>query len=111
MIEEDITDIVETLRECAEDSRKTEGDYYADQFATDASVFDEAADAIESLRAEAARLRLTDEEREAIEYALKLDWPLDGAQLQVVAVSLGPSCKVPENARKAALRRLLERTK
>ena len=50
MIEEDIPDIVETLRECAEDSRKVEGDYYADQFATDASVFDEAADEIERLR-------------------------------------------------------------
>jgi hypothetical protein len=57
-----MNDIVETLRECAEDSRKTEGDYYADQFSTDASVFDEAADEIE-------RLRLTDEEREAIAWA------------------------------------------
>jgi len=69
MIEEDIPDIVETLRECAEDSRKTEGDYYADQFATDASVFDDAADAIEKLREEIASLRLTDEEREAVEVA------------------------------------------
>lgn len=58
-----MSDIVETLRECAEDSRKAEGDYYADQFATDASVFDEAADEIE-------RLRLTDEEREAIKRAI-----------------------------------------
>ena len=56
MIEEDIPDIVETLRECAEDSRKVEGDYYADQFATDASVFDDAADAIEKLRDEIIRL-------------------------------------------------------
>ena len=56
MSEEDIPDIVETLRECAEDSRKVEGDYYADQFATDASVFDDAADAIEKLRAEIIRL-------------------------------------------------------
>lgn len=64
------TDIIETLRECADDSRKTEGDYYADQFATDASVFDEAADEIERLIAEVARLRLTDAEREAIAAAV-----------------------------------------
>lgn len=49
-------DIVEMLRECAEDSRKSEGDYYADQYATDASVFDEAADEIERLRAEIHRV-------------------------------------------------------
>lgn len=66
MIEEDIPDIVETLRECAEDSRKMEGDYYADQFATDASVFDDAAGAIEKLRDDIARLRLTDAERKAL---------------------------------------------
>jgi hypothetical protein len=66
VIEEDTPDIIETLRECAEDSRKVEGDYYADQFATEASVFDDAADAIEKLRDEIARLRLTDWEREAI---------------------------------------------
>jgi hypothetical protein len=68
MIEEDITDIVAILRECAEDSRKTEGDYYADQYAIAAEVFDEAANVIESLRAEAARLRLTDKEREAVRW-------------------------------------------
>lgn len=68
MIEEDIPDIIETLRECAEDSRKVEGDYYADQFATDASVFDDAADAIEKLRDEIARLRLTSEERAALHW-------------------------------------------
>ena len=81
MIEEDISDIVEVLRECAEDSRKVEGDYYADQFATDASVFDDAAHAIEKLRDEIIRLnneatvivtqtqrvmRLTDAERAAV---------------------------------------------
>ena len=81
MIEEDIPDIVEVLRECAEDSRKVEGDYYADQFATDASVFDDAAHAIEKLRDEIIRLnneatvivtqtqrvmRLTAAEREAV---------------------------------------------
>lgn len=63
MNEGDIKDIVATLRECAEDSRKVEGDYYADQFATDASVFDDAADEIE-------RLRLTDKERAAIGWAI-----------------------------------------
>jgi hypothetical protein len=81
MIEEDIPDIVETLRECAEDSRKVEGDYYADQFATDASVFDDAADAIEKLRDEIARLRLTDAERKAVEWAVaaasNFDHPAD----------------------------------
>jgi hypothetical protein len=65
-------DIVETLRECAEDSRKTEGDYYADQFATDASVFEDAANEIERLRngalASRETVRLTDEEREAVEW-------------------------------------------
>lgn len=44
-------DIVTTLRECAKDSRASEGDYYADQFATSAEVFDLAADEIERLRA------------------------------------------------------------
>lgn len=49
-------DIVEMLRECAEDSRKSEGDYYADQYATDASVFDDAADEIEQLRTALAKM-------------------------------------------------------
>jgi hypothetical protein len=91
MIEEDMTDIVVTLRECAEDSRKTEGDYYADQFATDASVFEEAADAIEGLRSDAARLRLTSAERTIIEWAAGFR-------------SLHADCR-------AALLGLLERTK
>ena len=65
-------DIVATLRECAKDSRASEGDYYADQFATGAEVFDCAANEIESLRAEITRLRkeprgwLTAEERKAL---------------------------------------------
>jgi hypothetical protein len=85
-----MSDIVATLRECAEDSRKSEGDYYADQFSTDASVFDEAADEIERLRRQVSQqensttcphvvgkttqycsltpFTLTDEEREAIGY-------------------------------------------
>jgi hypothetical protein len=55
---------------------------------------------------------LTDEEREAIRFALKsLDWPLDGPQLAVVARTLGPSCEVPEHRMKATLRGLLERTR
>jgi hypothetical protein len=66
MIEEDITDIVAILRECADNSRKTEGDYYADQYAIAAEVFDEAANVIERLRNEVARQRLTGAEREAI---------------------------------------------
>lgn len=53
----DEEDIVACLRECAEDSRKTEGDYYADQFATSPEIFDEAADEIERLRLENAKLR------------------------------------------------------
>lgn len=93
MTEEDIPDMVATLRDCAEDSRKVEGDYYADQFSTDASVFDDAADMIESLRDEITRLResikwhkevlveaeevmcrknLTDAEREAIRWAIEV---------------------------------------
>lgn len=87
MIEEDIPDIVETLRECAEDSRKVEGDYYADQFATDASVFDDAADAIEKLRLELSDAgksnhpanpessTLTDAEREAVEECIIFAFP------------------------------------
>jgi len=81
MIEEDITDIVAILRECADDSRKTEGDYYADQYAIAAEIFDEAANVIERLRSshakavqrlayEIGRLRLTDAEREAVEWAV-----------------------------------------
>lgn len=95
MIEEDIPDIIETLQECAEDSRKIEGDYYADQFATDASVFDDAADAIEKLRDEIARLRLTDEEREAVEFFSAVSWPPKSQQIK---------------SRAATLRGLLERT-
>lgn len=56
------TDIVADLRECAAESRDLEGDYYADQFATAPEIFERAADEIE-------RLRLTDEEREAVEVA------------------------------------------
>lgn len=43
-------DIVATLRECAKDSRASEGDYYADQFATNPEVFECAATEIERLR-------------------------------------------------------------
>lgn len=43
-------DIVADLRECAEDSRASEGDYYADQYATAPEIFDRAADEIERLR-------------------------------------------------------------
>ena len=58
------TDIVADLRECAAESRAVEGDYYADQFATAPEIFERAADEIE-------RLRLTDEERAAIEVAIR----------------------------------------
>ena len=92
MIEEDITDIVAILRECADNSRKTEGDYYADQYAIAAEVFDEAANLIERLRNEVARQRLTDAEREAVEKAADL---IDAK-----------TCGDP-----ATLRSLLERTK
>jgi hypothetical protein len=90
MIEEDITDIVAILRECADNSRKTEGDYYADQYAIAAEVFDEAANVIERLRNEVARQRLTGAEREAIAYY----------------IGTGGPDKVD-----ATLRKLLERTK
>jgi hypothetical protein len=92
VIEEDITDIVAILRECADNSRKTEGDYYADQYAIAAEVFDEAANLIERLRNEVARQRLTDAEREAVEKAADL---IDAK-----------TCGDP-----ATLRSLLERTK
>jgi hypothetical protein len=60
----------------------------------------------------AASETLTDEEREAIRFALKsLDWPLDGPQLAVVARTVGASCEVPEHRMKATLRGLLERTR
>lgn len=49
--------IVEELRECAADSRASEGDYYADQYSTDPDIFDRAAAEIERLRAENAKLR------------------------------------------------------
>lgn len=110
MIEEDIPDIVETLRECAEDSRKVEGDYYADQFATDASVFDDAADAIERLRLELSDAgksnhpenpdssTLTDEEREAVRY-------------MIAAGKFGQRDEALTEEHAATLRGLLERTK
>lgn len=56
------TDIVADLRECAAESRDLEGDYYADQFATAPEIFERAADEIE-------RLRITDEERQAVRTA------------------------------------------
>jgi hypothetical protein len=66
---------------------------------------------VHEYRAEIARLRLTDAEREAIGFTLNfLDWPLDGSQLAVVARTLGPACEVPEHRIKAMLRGLLERT-
>ena len=43
-------DIINELRECAEDSRASEGDYYADQFATAPEIFERAAAEIERLR-------------------------------------------------------------
>jgi hypothetical protein len=45
-------DIVDDLRECAEDSRAVQGDYYADQFATSPEIFERAAAEIERLLAE-----------------------------------------------------------
>lgn len=74
------TDIVASLRECAAESRASEGDYYADQFATAPEIFERAADEIE-------RLRLTDAEREVIQWA---------------ANAMRPECR-------ATLRGLLER--
>ena len=59
-------DIVTTLRECAKDSRANAGDYYADQFSTSDEVFDCAANEIESLREEIARLREERRRREEV---------------------------------------------
>lgn len=64
MSDDELDAIVDMLRECQTDAESSEGDYYADQFAFHGGG--EAANAIEWLRAEIARLRLTDAEREAV---------------------------------------------
>jgi hypothetical protein len=59
---------------------------------------------------ECERLRMTQEEREAIEFAMtNLDWPPDAAQFAILARCLGPSCTMPEHVKKSALRGLLAR--
>jgi hypothetical protein len=64
----------------------------------------------EEARAECERLRLTDKEREAIEFTIEcLAWPPDAAQFAILARCLGPSCTVPEHVKKTALRGLLAR--
>lgn len=45
-------DIVPDLLECAAESRASEGDYYADQFATSPEIFERAANEIKRLRGE-----------------------------------------------------------
>jgi hypothetical protein len=64
MTEEQLDEIVAMLRACHADAVESEGDYYADQFSFRGGG--EAADAIEWLRREVLRLRLTDSERQAI---------------------------------------------
>ena len=106
MIEEDISDIVEVLRECAEDSRKVEGDYYADQFATDASVFDDAAHAIEKLRDEIIRLN---NEATVIVTQTQRVMRLTDAERAAVASCIADDEAATAYTRAATLRGLLER--
>jgi hypothetical protein len=64
----------------------------------------------EEARAACERLRIKQEEREAIEFTMtNLDWPPDAAQFAILARCLGPSCTMPEHAKKSALRGLLAR--
>lgn len=95
MTGDELDELVAELREEAATAAASEGDYYADQFTYHGCG--EAADAIEWLRAEIASLRLTDEEREAVEWA----------------IYEGPLRSQAEGAEERAttLRKLLERVK
>ena len=53
-------DIVVALRKEAESSRGMEGDYYGEQYATDDSLLDEAANEIEQLRADRQWIQVSD---------------------------------------------------
>lgn len=109
MIDEDI---VAVLRGCAADSRATEGDYYADQFATAPEIFEKAAAEIERLRSQPCPyvtgkttqyctltpFALTDAEREAVRY-------------MIAAGKFGQRDAALTEEHAATLRGLLERTK
>jgi hypothetical protein len=61
-------------------------------------------------RKECERLRMTDKERDAIEFTMtNLDWPHDAAQFAILARSLGPSVTMPEHVKKSAIRGFLAR--
>jgi hypothetical protein len=98
MTDEQLDEIVAMLRACHADAVDSEGDYYADQFSFRGGG--EAADAIEWLRREVLRLRLTDDEEEAIRAAL--GWLLWCEQ----------NHQIGDGGRKdiAALRGMLDRT-
>ena len=57
-------------------------------------------------RKEITRLReerLTNDEREAIQLALTLEWPHTSEQWEALAGCVGPVCKVPANKYKVAI--------
>jgi chromosome segregation ATPase len=67
---------------------------------------------VESLEADNAKLRddrLTNEEREAIQLALTLEWPHTSEQWEAMAGCVGPVCKVPANKYKVAIDAFLGR--
>ena len=49
--------------------------------------------------------------RKALENALRLQWPHTAEQMKILTRCTGPSCVVPENHYKAAIRAFLEATK
>lgn len=59
--------------------------------------------------AELVEERLTNDEREAIQLALTLEWPHTSEQWEALAGCVGPVCKVPAHKHKVAIRRFLER--
>ena len=67
---------------------------------------------IQWAEAEIARLReerLTNEEREAIQLALTLEWPPTSEQWEVLSGCVGPVCKVRANKYKVAIDAFLAR--
>jgi hypothetical protein len=70
------------------------------------------ADMVEIAHDEIARLReerLTNDEREAIQLALTLEWPHTSEQWEALAGCVGPVCKVPANKYKVAIDAFLAR--
>jgi len=68
-------------------------------------VLEEAKAEIIKLREE----RVTNEELEAIQEALTLEWPHTSEQWEALAGCVGPVCKVPANKYKVAIRVFLRR--